>query len=216
MGVSLILILITIVGGRIIPSFTHNSLVKMNPGRLPAQAGPIDRAFVAIAVAALSTWVVSPSSPATGLVLLVAALTQTVQLARWAGWRTWRNPIVLVLHVAYAFIPAGFALSAFAAFFPEDISPSAGVHAWTVGAMSGMILAVMTRASLGHTGHALRADWITNGIYVAVLISALTRIAAALEPPNSLTLLSLSGIAWIIAFLGFAIGYGPMLLKSRL
>ena len=215
-GVSLTLVLIMLVGGRIVPSFTQNWLAKMNPGRLPRAGGRADSVFVVIAILALSAWAIAPSSPISAMIMFAAALTQAVRLAGWAGWRAWRNPIVLVLHVADGFVPIGFALTAFAVFYPDFIPPGAGLHAWAVGAIGGMILAVMTRVSLGHTGRELRADWITNCIYLAVFVAALARVFAALEPARATMLLYLSGVTWSAAFLGFVIAYGASLARPRL
>lgn len=214
-GVALVLVLIMLIGGRIVPSFTHNWLAKTSPGRLPAAFGRVDQISVAIAVIALPVWAIEPSSHPAGILLSIGALAQAVRLTRWAGWLTWRNPLLLMLHIAYGFVPIGFALSAAAAFFPDAVSASAGVHAWTAGAMGAMILAVMTRASLGHTGRELRADPATTVLYVAVLVSAFSRIGAALDPGHATSLLFLSSFTWIAAFLGFAIAYGPLLTRPR-
>ena len=194
----------------------HNWLAKTRDNRMPALAEGTDQAIIATTIAALLAWVIDSSSWLAGIALGLAGVAQAIRLASWRGWRAWRNPLVLVLHAAYAFVVVGFVLSATAAFYPSIISSSAGVHAWTTGAMGGMILAVMTRASLGHTGRELRADLITNCVFMAVFLSALTRIAAALQPDHPTTLLLISGIGWIAAFLGFAIAYGPLLLKPRL
>src|SRR5262249_38327127 len=96
---------------------------------------------------------------------------------------------------------------------PGAIPPSAGIHAWTAGAIGMMTLAVMTRASLGHTGHALHAGVGTQAIYAAVLVAALARVAAAGEP--NIVLLPLAGLAWVAAFACFVVLYGPLLLRPR-
>ena len=107
-------------------------------------------------------------------------MLQCVRIARWAGERTVRERLVLVLHVAYVFVPLGFSLTGLAAF--GMVSESAGEHAWMVGAAGTMTLAVMTRASLGHTGHDLVAGAGTQAIYVAVIAAAGARVAGALLP----------------------------------
>jgi uncharacterized protein involved in response to NO len=215
-GVALVLLLVMLIGGRIVPSCTHNWLVKMNLARPPASNERIDRAIVGITLVALLAWVISPSLLLAGVALLLAAAAQSARLASWAGWRAWRNPLVLILHIAYGFVLLGFALSGAAVFYPDVISASAGVHAWTAGAMGGMILAVMTRASLGHTGRELRADLVTNCLYAAILVSAATCVSAALDPSHAPSLLVVSGLARITAFLGFAMSYGPVLARPRL
>jgi uncharacterized protein involved in response to NO len=122
---------------------------------------------------------------------------------------------VAILHVGYAFIPIGFVLATLAAAMPEAMPMSAVLHTWTVGAIGTMTLAVMTRASLGHTGHALHADRSTIFIYAAVVIAAFARVAAALWPVHAHALLHVAGAGWIAAFGGFALCYGQILLRPR-
>ena len=120
---------------------------------------------------------------------------------------------MIVLHVAYAFVPLGFALTGLSAI--GVVVPSAGLHAWMVGAAGMMTLAVMTRATLGHTGHELIASLPTQLIYAAVFIAAVARICAALEPRWSELELHVAAFAWAAAFFGFSIVYGPMLWGLR-
>jgi len=214
-AISAIIALVMLIGGRVTPSFTRNWLVRENPGRLPAAADRLDASFVLLSVAALVAWVLAPEGVAAGSMMFAAAAAQTIRLSRWVGWRAGRDPLVLVLHAAYLFIPIGFALHACAVFRPELAPPSAGVHAWTIGAIGGMILAVMTRATLGHTGRALKASRLTVLIYVAVVVAAFARIAAALDSQRSIALLHLAAAAWIVAFAGFAAIYGPYLARRR-
>jgi uncharacterized protein involved in response to NO len=211
-GLAAILTLVMVIGGRIVPSFTRNWLVRENPGRLPVPFGRFDVVTLVASVAALLAWIVMPQGVVTALALFASGLLQAIRLARWAGDRTGRDRLVLVLHVAYAFVPAGFVLTGLAALglLPE----SAGVHAWTVGAVGTMTLAVMTRASLGHTGHALAASTGTQIIYGMVLLAAAFRVAAALLPQYSSPLLHMATFGWIIAFGAFAVVYGPILLGA--
>jgi uncharacterized protein involved in response to NO len=95
------------------------------------------------------------------------------------------------------------------------VAPSAGIHAWTGGAIGSMTIAVMTRASLGHTGQALSASVATQLVYASIVVAALARICAALEPSHSAPLLMIAGIAWAGAFLGFALAYAPLLCGAR-
>jgi uncharacterized protein involved in response to NO len=139
---------------------------------------------------------------------------QIARLFRWAGERTFSDRLVLVLHVAYAFVPAGFVLTGCAAL--GLIPATAGIHAWTGGAVGTMTLAVMTRASLGHTGRKLYASAGTQAIYALAVAGALTRICASLEPDWLGELLLASGFLWAAAFGGFALLYGPLLCRPRL
>jgi uncharacterized protein involved in response to NO len=138
-----------------------------------------------------------------------------MRLGRWAGDRTLRDRLVLILHIGYAFVPIGFAIFAAADLFPLVVPVSAGIHAWTVGAIGTMTLAMMTRASLGHTGQPLTAGPLTQSIYAAVVIAAILRIAATVLPDAMIPLLHAAGAAWIAAFWMFAAGYGPLLSRAR-
>jgi uncharacterized protein involved in response to NO len=212
-GIAAALMLIMLIGGRIIPSFTRNWLARENPGRLPTPFGTFDATSIGIAGVALFAWIVIPDNVLTGAALGLAALVHGVRVARWAGDRTARDRLVLILHIAYAFVPLGFALTALAAF--GLIPPSAGIHAWMAGAAGTMTLAVMTRASLGHTGRELAAGMGTQILYAAVVLAALARIAAALFPAWMLLLIHVAALGWIVAFGGFALLYGPLLVHAR-
>jgi uncharacterized protein involved in response to NO len=208
-GIAVVVLLISLIGGRIIPSFTRNWLVRENPGRLPVPFGRFDVIVVAIGALALSVWVLSPAGRLTGAALAIAGLLHLVRLGRWAGDRTWRERLVLILHIGYAFVPSGFLLNAMSAF--ELVPAGAGVHAWMVGAAGTMTLAVMSRATLGHSGQQLTASVATQAIYAAIIVAALSRICAVIEPAHSEPLLHLAALAWAVAFFGFALWFGPLL-----
>ena len=203
--------LISLIGGRIIPSFTRNWLARENPGRLPAPFACFDILVVTISALVLVLWIVWPSGAATGGALALAGCLHLIRLGRWGGDRTWREGLVLILHVGYAFVPIGFLLNAASAF--GLVPASAGIHAWMVGAAGVMTLAVMTRATLGHTGQKLIASVSTQSIYAAAIVAALARICAAIEPVHNVPLLHLVAFAWAAAFVGFAISFGPVLIS---
>ena len=212
-GGAVVVLLISLIGGRIIPSFTRNWLVRENPGRLPVPFARFDMLTIAASAIALLFWIVRPDGTGTGAALVVAGAMHTIRLGRWAGDRTARERLLLILHIGYAFVPLGFLLGAASAF--GWVPAAAGVHAWMVGAAGVMTLAVMTRASLGHTGQPLKASAATRAIYVAIIIAAVARICAVLEPAHSLPLLHLAALAWVAAFLGFAASHGPTLVGYR-
>lgn len=212
-GIAAIVLLIVVIGGRIVPSFTRNWLARENPGRLPAPFARFDVAVIGVTAAALALWTVRPTGRLTAAALAVTGVLNILRLARWAGDRTGRDRLVLILHVGYAFVPFGFLLASTAAL--DIVVTSAGIHAWTVGAAGTMTLAVMTRASLGHTGNALTASPMTQTIYATVVIAALARICASLEPGWSDALMHVTAFAWCVAFFGFALSFGPMLIGSR-
>jgi len=208
-GIAVVVLLISLIGGRIVPSFTRNWLVRENPGRLPVPFGRFDTIVIGIGALALVAWVVRPDSPFTGVALALAGLLHLLRLGRWAGDRTARERLLLILHVGYFFVPLGFLLNAAAAF--ALVPASAGIHAWMGGAAGIMTLAVMSRATLGHSGQQLIASIATQGIYAAIIVAALARICAAIEPDHSELLLHVAAYAWAAAFFGFAVAYAPFL-----
>jgi uncharacterized protein involved in response to NO len=212
-GIAATMMLIMLIGGRIIPSFTRNWLVRENPGRLPASFGTFDVASMVAAGAALLAWIAGPDWRVTGAALIAAGALQAVRLARWAGERTWRDRLVLILHVAYAFVPLGFVLTGLAAL--GLVPTAAGVHAWSGGAMGIMTLAVMSRASLGHTGRALVASAVMQGLYLLLVAGAVARVCAALHPAWSDALLHVAGLAWAGAFVGFTVAYWNVFTRPR-
>ena len=206
------ILLISLIGGRIVPSFTNNWLTRNNPGRLPVPFSRYDVATMGLSALALVLWIAAPAHVVTGGVLLAAGVLQSGRLARWAGDRALADRLVLVLHVGYAFVPLGFLLLGVAA-LTGDVPPSAGIHAWMAGAVGLMTLAVMTRATLGHTGQKLQAGPATQAIYACVLIGALLRVIAAVS--GSLPLIEIGGILWIAGFAGYALVYAPLLVMRK-
>lgn len=215
LAMAAVISLIMLIGGRIIPSFTRNWLVRENPGRLPAPFDRYDRVSMAVAIAALAIWVVMPSGASAGFLLAIAAAMQLVRLCRWAGERTLREPLVTVLHVSYLFIPVGLALLAAAAVWPDIISPVAGVHALGAGAIGGMTLSVMVRATLGHGGQPLKSDAVVNLLFACVYAAAISRILAALDFGSLDILLHISAFAWLAAFGGFGIRFLPLFMRPK-
>ena len=215
-AIAAIIGLIMLVGGRLVPSFTRNWLVRQGAARLPASFDRFDITAMVVSGAALAIWVAFPVSSWSGIALLAASVLQAVRISRWVGLPTWREPLVLVLHCGYAFVPVGFLLVGLSILWPDAIPASGALHAWTAGAMALMTLAVMTRASLGHTGYPLTASITTCVVYVAAIAAAFSRTAASLLPDLTLDLLSLAAFSWLVAFGGFVISYGPKLLRASI
>jgi uncharacterized protein involved in response to NO len=204
------LLLIALVGGRIVPSFTRNWLAKRGETSLPSPFGRLDRLTLAVSLVAGLLWAFLPEGVPTGLVALFAALANALRLARWRGHKTGAEPLVWILHLGYGWIAVGFALLA-VSLLTSALPQTAAVHAVTTGAVGTMTLAVMTRATLGHTGRALTAGPGTTAIYALVLASGLLRVASPLAAEAEPLLVTLSGLGWIAAFGLFATLYGPLL-----
>jgi uncharacterized protein involved in response to NO len=213
-GVATAVLLISVIGGRIVPSFTRNWLARQRPGSLPQPFDRFDAVVLVAGAVALALWIAIPEYGVTAVAAVVAGLLHAVRLARWRGYRTAAEPLVLVLHVAYLFVPLGFLLVAARIVFPTYLTASGALHGWTAGAIGLMTLAVMTRASLGHTGRPLTATAPTQLLYAAVLIAALARIVSAFGLARE-PLLHISATAWVMAFAGFAAAYWPLLMRPR-
>jgi uncharacterized protein involved in response to NO len=215
LGVATLLMLISFVGGRIVPSFTRNWLTKERPGSsAPAPFGQIDRAVLAVTAAGLAVWVGAPDAVAAPWIELAAGVALAVRLARWRGAATLREPLLWVLHLGYGWLSLGFVLLAFNGFLPFLPSTTA-LHALTVGAIGTMTLAVMTRASLGHTGRPLIAGTGTTTIYALITLAAVLRLLAPLGGAHYLLALTVAGAAWSGAFGLFAFVYAPLLSLPR-
>ena len=214
LGMATVLMLIALVGGRIVPSFTRNWLAKVRPkGKLPAQAGNLDMAALVVTVAGLAAWVVAPDSQIAPWLALFAGLAAGLRLSRWCGLATLAEPLVFVLHLGYGWLALGLVLLGVNGLHPL-LAMTGALHSLTAGAIGTMTLAVMTRATLGHSGQALSAGPGTVAIYGLVTLAAVLRVFAPLAGAEALVLTWASGAAWSAAFGLFALLYGPFLLGS--
>jgi len=211
----MLLMMVAVVGGRIIPSFTANALKRQGGAAAVAAWPALDRLALASLAAVVAVDLVLPDTPWAGAAALAAALLHALRLARWQGLKTGREPILWILHLAYAWIPIGLALKA--AWLIAGSSWAVNwMHALTLGGIATMILAVMSRVALGHTGRALVAPRPIVGAYVALQAAAMLRVfGPAVLPGLALELISAAGILWILAFGAFAAVYAPILTRAR-
>jgi uncharacterized protein involved in response to NO len=214
-GVDLVLLLLVVIGGRIVPAFTGSALRKAGMVVTPISRGWLE--VLAIASVALIAFndLFWPDGVSAGVLAAVAAAANAARLAGWRSFRVRGEPILWVLHIAYAWIPIGLALKA--AFLLGDWSWAAKwQHALTFGAFATMILAVMTRASLGHTGRPLVVTRAIALAYALLTLGAALRVfGGAWTPQHYLWTLTASGLAWVLAFLIFVWVYGPILISAR-
>jgi uncharacterized protein involved in response to NO len=212
LAILVIAVLITLIGGRIIPSFTRNWLVKRNAAKLPAAFGKYDKITILMTLVALMAWVLAPLSPVAGLLLVAASLLNYVRLVRWRPFSTAAEPLLWILHVGYFWIPTGLGLTALAAFLdsPYDI---AALHALTMGAIGTMILAVMGRVAKGHTGRPLTAGPLLTIAYITLSLSVLARLAAVFCPDFYEALLHPAALGWTVSFALFLVSCGPYLAR---
>lgn len=210
LGIAVVVMLIALIGGRIVPSFTRNWLAKRGATALPRSFGRFDKLCLLVTLVALGTWAAAPERLTAAVLLLAAGVLNLARLARWQGGRTLPEPLVWSLHLGFLWVPLGLLLLGLAVLLPAAVPPTAGLHALTAGAIGAMTLAVMTRATLGHSGRALAADRWTTAIYLAVFLAAALRVAAALAASAYLPLLHASGAFWTLAFGLFALRYGRL------
>ncbi|PSL16718.1 uncharacterized protein involved in response to NO [Marinobacterium halophilum] len=212
----LVLMLLTLIGGRIIPAFTRNWLKRLaiDETRMPSVFGPVDSVAMVLTPLAGIVWTFRPEGWAATMLLALAGAAQLLRLTRWQGWQTRSEPLLLVLHIGYAWLGVGLLLLAGSS--AGLWMPSAGLHALTIGAMGGMIMAVASRAALGHTGRPLVAGAILTLAFMTLHLAALARVLAALWPSAMMTLVLVSGGLWLLAFGLFGWRYLPILLGPSL
>lgn len=210
-GAIFIIVLIeSVIGARVIPMFTRNGAVGSVPVASPK------RALLAVAcmAAASIAWLAGAPAVLTAPLALAAGAMSLANLLAWQPQRTLRVPLLWILHLSYAWISIGFALLAAASL--EWLPASAALHALTVGSMAGLIIGMMTRTTLGHTGRALKAGRAEAWMYWLIQLGALARLLAAVGPTAlSLPFLLAAGLCWSLAFALFVVVYAPYLWRAR-
>ncbi len=216
LGLAIMLLLIGLIGGRITPAFTRNWLAVQGDARAAHVITPNrqDALILLATTLALGLWVARPLDPWTGWPLVFLGGLHLLRMSRWQTGAARGEPLLFVLHLGYAWYAAGFLLMGAALVLAPAESPQA-LHAWTVGAIGTMTLAVMTRAALGHSGEPLVADGWMVGMFILVTLAALLRLAVGLMPPWMRELIHMSATAWALAYLLYLLRLGPVLLRVR-
>lgn len=216
LGLAAAVMMITVIGGRIIPTFTKNWFKKTGHDiNLPGPMQGFDKIVVLATLLTLIFWFAVPDLIITGISLILLAGLHAARLSRWKGHCTTSEPLVFVLHAGYAFIPLGALALGCSALWPDSFGLAAAQHIWMAGAIGLMTLAVMTRASLGHTGRDLQAGFGTVAIYIAIVVSVAARLCAGIWPAQASLLYPVSGVFWILAFGGFAMLYAGLLMRQK-
>ena len=200
----LIAIVVNIMGGRVIPAFTQNA-VKY--GRQPESPWLLRLTSLGLVLLMINSFLDIPI-----FLRIVAAITGALLLYRWHFWgwyASWRNPLLWSLHISFVCLPLACLL--IAAGYPF----TGALHLLTIGAISGLIIAMMSRVSLGHTGRMLQAPRGMKFAYVLIILSAMFRTLAAVWVQWYLPLIDVAVLCWLFAFLGFLYYYTPILLTPR-
>jgi uncharacterized protein involved in response to NO len=212
-ALDLFALLIALIGGRVVPAFTGNALAARGRAERVRTFSLRDRLAIGSLVLLLLADLADFSRVA-GVVALAAALLNAWRLHGWQGSRTLREPILWVLHLGYLWLAIGLAWKGMVD-LTGVLPPTDALHGLAIGAVGTMTLAIMSRATLGHTGRPLHAPGAVVASYLLVTAAAIARLAAPLAPAQSLLLLGFSGALWSLAFAAFAIRLGPALLQPR-
>lgn len=215
LGLAVLAVLLTLVGGRITPAFTRNWL-KARGEEGPGPETRLDTAGLVLTPAAAALWVIWPYAPLTGAVLVLAGLIALARLVRWKGLNVAAEPLLFTLHAGYAWTGIALVLLGLHALWPGWIPRDAGLHALGGGAIGVMTLSVMTRATLGHTGRALTAGLMVSAMLISINLSALVRVVSPWLDGLYGYGLMVSGGLWTIAFAIFLGLYALPLLRPRL
>lgn len=214
LALNLLAVIMIIIGGRITPAFTANWL-RMQ-GRDPAvvrRSDNLDRWAMISALAMIPADFVLGAPWLGALVALVAAVVNGWRLLSWRGWHAADEPLLWVLHLGLAWVVVALLLKAAAPW--AGLAPSVWMHALGVGAAGTLILGVMTRVSVGHTGRPMRLPRGAVLIYYAISVSALARLAAALGYADYRWSVIIAAVSWVLAFVLFTALYWPILSSPR-
>jgi uncharacterized protein involved in response to NO len=215
MALALVMVLLALIGGRVTPNFTRAFLAEQGMVEQPTDFSRFDGLSVVLVGIAAVAWTVQPQAMVTGWMLLCAGVVNLVRLFRWYGWVTWREPLVLTLHLGYGWLALSLLLlgGAILGWGPPTTD---ALHAFTTGAVGVMTLAIMTRASLGHTGRPKHAGPLTVCIYILVNVGALLRVFGPSFDLSTNLVLGFAAMSWSGAYLLFALVYGPFLLRPSI
>ncbi len=214
-ALAIIAILISLIGGRVVPNFSGNWMKKNNISPLPSPFSSFDIAVLIAIIITLTSWIIIPEASLTGYLFSVAFLAQALRLLRWRGWQTTAEPLVLILHIGYLWLVLWFGLTGLAILSPDLFSVTSALHALTAGAIGTMTMAIMTRAILGHSGRKLSAGPTTRIIYALIIAGTLVRVFAQSFSLDFMVATAISGTLWSSGFLLFALTYGSYCLSRK-
>jgi uncharacterized protein involved in response to NO len=209
-AILVVVVIEAVIGGRVIPGFTANAV----QGVKPVVNEKRDRIGLALTVLAGIAWILGAPGRLTASLAFAASCAQLTRLAGWKPFATLQNPLLWILHVSYAWIAGGFFLLALAA--AGLVSESAAFHALTVGATAGLIIGMITRTALGHTGRPLRAAGSELAMYLLVQFGAVARVMGSLDALGMKPMwLLVAAACWCAAFALYVAVYAPYLTRVR-
>ena len=213
-GIDIVIILMAIVGGRVIPAFTRNAIPGVQSRHEPWVETITFVSMILVVVVSVfrGSWAQPPMFMA--VLLIIAAASHATRLVLWEPVKTIHNPLLWMMPAAYSWIPLAFLLRSLAAM--NIVPASAWIHAVTMGAVSGLMLAMMMRSSLGHTGRKLVASRSDMAAFLLLQLAAIVRVVASIVAGAAYQQWVIaSGLIWVLAFLVFVTRYLPMLSRPR-
>lgn len=210
-AILIVVMIESVIGGRVIPGFTSNTV----PGTKPIVNSRRDRLTIALTALASLAWIFTLPPRLIAALAFAAACAQLLRLGGWKSHVTLRHPLLWILHLSYAWIPCGFILIALAAL--QVVPANAAFHVLAIGSIAGLIMGMMTRTSLGHTGRPLKAGLNEILMYGLIQVGVIARFYAALNATGLRDVaLVVAAASWSAAFVFFLIIYGPYLYRPRL
>ncbi len=206
-GIAAVAMLVIVIGGRLVPSFTRNQLTRAGVAALPRRFSLIDLAAIIAAASALAVWIPFPQSLVAAALLGVAGALHLLRVAGWRGYHVRGDGFTVAMNLAYACIPLGFLLMSLAVIAGRAVS--AGLHL-LAGGFALMTVAVMARLSLAHTRREIVASPVLRAILIVIALSILARLAAIGDPARMMGWLMLAGGFWIAGFSGFVMLFAPI------
>lgn len=210
-GLDFVLVMLTVMGGRVIPMFTNNGV----PGAGARRIEWVDKASIALTVAVLAADLLGVKGGWIAVLLAICGAVQAIRWSLWHPWTTTRTPLVWILHAGYSWIPIHLLMRAAAEV--GWIASSPAIHALAVGAIGGLIIGMITRTARGHTGMPLQAERAEVTAYALVMVAAIVRVAVPVLFPQALVEAAvIAGACWCTAFAVYAYSYWPILTRRRI
>ncbi|MDB5822703.1 MAG: NnrS [Herminiimonas sp.] len=212
-GLDVVLLLITVIAGRVVPMFSNNGVPGMKATRNPL----LEKLAIGTVAALLLADLLQPPPAFLAVLAGVAAVVHAARLVQWQPWRTLATPLVWILHVAYVWVVGYLLLRGLAAL--DMVPVSLALHGLTIGVIGSVTIGMMARTSLGHTGRPLTTGWLELACFLLVQGAAIARVGGGLLFTGGSTYLwsvIVAGVCWSAAFILFTAGYAPIWVRPRL
>ncbi|WP_192889110.1 NnrS family protein [Vibrio bathopelagicus] len=210
--VLLVTLVMCIMGGRVFPMFTANGTQTPRTPALPwlEKLSIVSTIFAVV----LSFQILPVAQGIVATVFIVSGLANALRAVRWKIWVAFKTPLVWTLHLSYWAISLGLILFGVSIISPL-VTQSQAIHALTVGGMGVMILSMISRVSLGHTGRTIAIGKLMTAALIAIVFAFIVRVFGGYFTHNIVYIITLSSALWIAAYSCFTVLYLPILIKPK-